>query len=101
YTQLQNNNAGFVSAFYQPADTLKGCKLKPNTFIGQLACQHIPAYAAYFNIGDFQAEVAQVLNMQSPYFSEGFMPAQITNKGDYPVLNSLVLNKTQGVASAK
>lgn len=93
YTQLQNTNTGFASAFYDTTLMLPGNTLKPTSFIGQLTCQHIPSYAAYFNIGSFQTSMQQVLGLPYPFFSQGFNPAQITYKGNYPVLSSLVLKK--------
>lgn len=88
YTQLfPGTVVGFTSGFYSWADTLYNPsdtsahpkkRFDPHTYLGQLGCMHIPAYASYYKAQDFQVDVQRILGMNYPFFSEGFKPQPVT-----------------------
>jgi len=61
YTQLMPDVPGFAST---------GCD-SSTTFFDELLCQHICAYANYFQVSEFQVAVQNALGLPNPYFSSG------------------------------
>lgn len=68
YTQLYPaDTINFQSQLYRDTTPINA-----NNFFGQMLYQHIPAYASFFGISNFQNNVQRIVpNMKTPFFSEG------------------------------
>ncbi|MDR3680634.1 MAG: hypothetical protein P4L41_11775 [Flavipsychrobacter sp.] len=78
FTSAIYTNANFIN----PADSTS--ILTPTMFLGQLVCQHVPAYPHYFGVDSIQVCIQHIMHATKPFFSGGFTPQPITAKVSIP-----------------
>lgn len=87
YTQLYpSRDTEFTASWYGVNDTFPGGTHlgDPGTFLGQLVCQHIPSYPAFFGVSAVQTRMQQVLGHNSPFFSGGYITKPVVSTSVVP-----------------